>query len=172
MKSYAIILGSCDEDDRGAWHHQAELERQQFFIERNRSMDISELSTSKYLRKEDVNGEAVVTINRITKENVAVPGQPQKMRGVVHFLELEKGLVLNTTNREMLATFGRNTDGWCGNKVVLYVDEAVSFAGKIVGGLRLRPLNANRPQAASSKVAVAPARSAGTLSDLREDIPF
>ena len=103
-------------------------------------MKTSELTSSKYLKKEDFPKPALVTIRDVTKENVALPNQPKKERGVIHFEEYDKGMVLNSTNlkRTEKAMGSDDTDNWAGKKIVVYVDEEVEFGGEIVGGLRLR----------------------------------
>jgi hypothetical protein len=115
-------------------------------------MKVSELSTSKYLKQADVDKPQIVTITHVAKENVALPGQPKKDRGVVYFREHEKGVVLNTTNlRRLEQLFGGDTDLWVDAKVVLYVDTEVTYGGEQVGGLRLRKVPAAK---ASSKPSV------------------
>jgi hypothetical protein len=47
-----------------------------------------------------------------------------------------------------------NTDDWIGKQIVLFVDPSVSFAGKIVGGIRLR------------------APKGKTIAKAEDDVPF
>jgi hypothetical protein len=48
-------------------------------------------------------------------------------------------MVLNATNREILKrTFGDDTDLTIGKQIVVYVDPNISYAGKIIGGIRMR----------------------------------
>lgn len=103
-------------------------------------MKTSELTSSKYLKKEDFPDPVLVTIRIVTKENVALPNQPKKERGVIYFNEYDKGMVLNTTNlkRAEKACNSDDCDEWAGKKIVVYVDEEIEFGGEIVGGLRLR----------------------------------
>ena len=52
---------------------------------------------------------------------------------------------LNQGNLKLLVQhFGKKTSGWIGRTVILYWDENVSFAGQLVGGLRLRIPKAGR----------------------------
>jgi hypothetical protein len=105
-----------------------------------------ELSASKYLKQAGVDRPQVVTITHVAKENVALPGQPKKDRGVPYFREHEKGMVLNTTNlRRLEQLFDGDTDLWVDHKVVLFVDEEVTYAGEQVGGLRVRKVPATKP---------------------------
>ena len=102
---------------------------------------VNQMIPSTYLRKEDIDDEMVVTLGHVNLETM--PDSEQ--RWVLSFGETEKGLVLNNTSiRTLGSAFGEDTDDWVGRKVVLYVDPNVSFKGKVVGGLRLRPAK-NRP---------------------------
>jgi len=153
----AVVFGSCDDDDGGAWHHQTELERQQQ-LDRNLNMKSSELSNSRFLKQEDIDGDVSATIDRVVKENVAVPGKPETKKGVIYFAELAKPMVLNATNRKRLErAYGYETDDWLGRKVIVYVDPEVDFGGEVTGGLRLRVPKTSKEQAA--------------LTDLEDDIP-
>ena len=103
-------------------------------------MKTSELTASKYLKKDDFPEPALLTISEVKKENVAMPNQPKKERGVMYFEERDKGMVLNTTNlkRAEKALGSDDTDDWIGKKIVVYTDENVEFGGEMVGGLRVR----------------------------------
>lgn len=105
---------------------------------------ISDLKTSKYLKKDDVGDGVIVTINGLTRENVAMDGAEESMKYVLHFDELEKPMVLNSTNGQIIAKITGKTDDieieWVGKKIVLYNDPNISFAGKLTGGIRARAL--------------------------------
>lgn len=110
---------------------------------------VSEMISSKYLRKEDIDDDIIVTAKAVTLEDM--PGEDGDKRWVLTFRELGKGLVLNTTTiRTLEKAYGGDTDGWIGKKVTLYVDPNVSFRGQVVGGLRLRPM---RPKATPTPMA-------------------
>jgi len=99
---------------------------------------VTEMIESKFLRKEDIDDDIIVTIRGVKLEDM--PGDGNERRWVLSFRELPKGLVLNvTTIRVLDKAYGGDTDDWTGKKVVLYVDPNVSFKGQVVGGLRLRP---------------------------------
>lgn len=101
-------------------------------------MKVSEMITSKFLRKEDVDDDIVVTIKNLKLEDM--PGDSGDQRYVVYFRELPKGLCLNTTMIRVLEkAYGGDSDDWLGKRVTLYVDPSVSFKGQVVGGLRVRP---------------------------------
>jgi hypothetical protein len=129
------------------------------------TMKVSELSTSKYLKQGDISKPQVVTVTTVSKENVSVPGEPKKERGVIYFREFEKGMVLNTTNlRRLEQLYGGDTDLWVDQKVVLYVDQEVTYGGEQVGGLRLRKLPKPAPKRA--------AEPAGHFDDMPDDVPW
>lgn len=105
-------------------------------------MNISDLKTSKFLKKEDVGAGVLVTISSLTRENVAMEGADQDMKCAVHFEELDKPLVLNSTNGQIIAGITGYQDdiekNWIGQKIVLYTDPNISFNGRLVGGIRVR----------------------------------
>lgn len=96
---------------------------------------------SKYLKHQDLDGqEVVVTISHVTQEMLEQNGSKIK-RWVVHFQELDKGLVLNSTNGKTLCKV-LNTDemdNWKGQRVTLYEKDDVEFQGELVSAIRVRP---------------------------------
>lgn len=79
---------------------------------------VSEMIQSKFLRKEDIEDDLVVTCRDVKLENV--PGEVGEQRWVLFFRELPKGLVLNaTTIRVLEKAFGHDSDDWRGRKVTL-----------------------------------------------------
>jgi len=107
---------------------------------------VSEMIQSKFLRKEDLDDDVLVTIKRIALEDM--PGDDGERRWVAYFKELPKGLVLNvTTIRTLESALGGDTDDWIGARVTLFVDPGVQFKGKVVGGVRLRPHKAKKTTA-------------------------
>jgi hypothetical protein len=105
-------------------------------------MNLSDLKNSKFLKKEDVGAGVLVTISHITQENVAKDGADQETKAVMHFHELDKPLVLNSTNGQLIAGItGHDSDierNWIGARIVLYNDPTIQFGGRIVGGIRVR----------------------------------
>lgn len=116
-------------------------------------MNISELKTSRFLKKEDVGDGVIVTITNVTQENVAQEGAPAEMKWCAHFKEVDKPIVLNATNGLILATItgSEESDGWIGKRFELFNDLSVVFQGK-VGGLRFRKASAAQSQAADPAV--------------------
>ena len=103
-------------------------------------MNINEIRTSNYLKKEELKTPVLVTIESCKGENVALEGDKPDYKLVITFAELEKPLICNITNAETIATItgDEETDNWAGHKIVLWNDPAVSFQGKR-GGIRVRP---------------------------------
>lgn len=125
---------------------------------------IGEMMSSKYLKKEDVGQGALVTIAGVKKMNVAVEGADPEYKWTMSFQELDKPMVLNSTNIQLCAKAcnSEDTDEWIGRKVVLYDDPNVSYAGKLTGGIRIRAPR-NQP---------APAKPVSQFDDLASDVPF
>ena len=113
-------------------------------------MHVSALKESKFLKRTDVGSGALVTIRNLTQENVAKEGADPDMKWAIHFDEMDKPLILNSTNAQLIAQILKEeeTDGWTGQRIVLYDDPSVSFGGKLVGGIRVRaPKQAAKPGA-------------------------
>jgi len=105
-------------------------------------MNLNDIRTSKYLKKEDVGEGALVTIKSLSEQNVAKDGAEPDMKVVIQFEEFEKPMVLNSTNAQIIIQItGKDDDfenTWPGSKVVLYNEPNVSFGGKLTGGIRVR----------------------------------
>ncbi len=102
-------------------------------------MKIDQLLTSSYLKQSDVDGEILVTVKDIKKQNVARKDEDAEYKYVLFFNEYEKGLVLNATNiKRMGKACGDDTEDWMGQQVILYVDDTVEYGGNAVGGLRIK----------------------------------
>ena len=90
-----------------------------------------------YLKKEDVEGPITATVTNVWSEAVLNAGRKKL---VISFREIEKPLILNKTNIKRLARiFGTgDTTEWRG-PVTIYVEQGVEYAGRVVGGIRVRP---------------------------------
>lgn len=101
---------------------------------------IHEMKSSKFLKREDVGTGRGGIISGFSQENVAKEGAEPELKWCMHFSNIDKPLVLNTTNLTLLEKFlgSDNTDDWIGKRIILYDDPAVSFAGKLTGGIRVR----------------------------------
>lgn len=101
---------------------------------------IHEMKSSKFLKREDVGNGLGGIIESVSQENVAKEGVDPELKWCLHFSNIDKPLVLNTTNMTLIAKFlgSDNTDDWVGGKIILYDDPTVSFGGKLTGGIRIR----------------------------------
>jgi len=107
----------------------------------------SEMRDRKFLGKEDIGSGALVTIASCINKNTAMEGAPPEHKWCLTFHELDKPLVLNSTNIQVCEQIcgSDNTDEWIGKRIVLYVDPNVSYGGKLVGGIRVRKPKATAP---------------------------
>ena len=88
-----------------------------------------------YLRQEDLMEPVTVTIRHARAEQLQ---GDERSKLVLYFEELEKPLVVNTTNREQLkSSFGNRIITWIGQRITLYVDKNVTYAGRRMGGIRV-----------------------------------
>ena len=94
---------------------------------------------SQYIKKEDLPQPRRVTIQDVRLETIRGDGGEEE-KPVMFFCEAGvKPMVVNTTNWDACEyAYGPDTDGWLNKPVELYVDPGVLFAGKRVGGVRLR----------------------------------
>jgi hypothetical protein len=121
--------------------------------------NINDLKKSKFLTKIDVEPAILCTIRGYDSVNVAQEGAPPDEKWALHFNELDKPLVLNSTNGQIIAAFtgSEDFDGWIGKQVVLYFDPNVSFGGKLTGGIRCRaPKKKAAPPTTSATASAAP----------------
>jgi hypothetical protein len=130
----------------------------------------SDMRESKFLKQSDIGRGVLGTVDKVVQMNVAAEGVDPEMKWCLTFVELEKPLVLNSTNIQLAEKIFQSddTDHWRGKQVVLYVDPNVSYQGKLVGGIRLR---AKKVVAAPAPPPPAPPLPAtGEIYD--DDIPF
>jgi hypothetical protein len=98
------------------------------------------VGNAKYLKKEDIPSPVDTSILWIKEEEVTTPGKGTEKRFVLYFDGQKKGLVLNTANGETLEeiTGTDDTEEWADTPVQLWVDPEVTYAGKKIGGIRIR----------------------------------
>ena len=105
-------------------------------------------SESKYLAKDDV-GEAgkVLTIAGFAHADIG-QGADTERKAIINWKEDIKPMVLNKTNAERLKYIFKSDDPSTviGSVVNVYNDPMVEFAGKLVGGLRIRPAGTAQDQ--------------------------
>jgi len=132
---------------------------------------VNDLKQSRFLAQKDLEKPALVTISSYQEINVAKEGAEEDKRWALSFRELEKPLILNVTNGQIISAIAGSGDfdNWIGKKIVLYVDKNVSFGGQLVGGIRCRAPR-NQPQ----KPADEPEQSFEEQYDIppEEDIPY
>jgi hypothetical protein len=136
-------------------------------------MKTSQMSPSKYLKKEDFEKPRLFTIERFNKENVARQNEPDEYKWVMYFHGEQRGLVLNKNNlsRAALALGSDDTDDWIGKRIVAFHDPTVEFGGKLVGGIRLRAPKL-RAQAAAPPPPPPPEEDEFDEEDPDDDVPF
>ena len=102
-------------------------------------MDLRKAIGGRYLKSSDVDDPVLMTIRAVTWEEM----QDGEHKAVLWFKEDERGLVINTTNGNVLMEYlGTDTDAFSGREIVVYSADT-QFGGKDVKGLRLRrPKNA------------------------------
>ncbi len=125
----------------------------------------SEMRESKFLKQTDVGRGVMATVEGCVQMNVAKEGADPEMKWCLTFADLDKPLVLNSTNIQLCQRIcdSDDTDHWIGKKIVLYTDPNVSYAGKLVGGIRVR----------APKPSVMPAPAKAPVIEINDDdIPF
>ena len=101
---------------------------------------------SKYLKQEDVPQPMLVTIRGVEQVQVGRDDE-MTMKWAIYFHELDKPMTLNVSNIMTLEAYlGEETDAWKGKQTVVYVDPDVMYAGKRVGGIRLRAPKGQEPK--------------------------
>lgn len=102
--------------------------------------NVNDLKKSKYITQRDVDPPILVTIVGSKEANMALDGADPDYQWTLLFKEIDKPLVVNPTNGQLIQaiTGKENSDDWIGHKIILYVDPAISFRGKITGGVRCR----------------------------------
>jgi hypothetical protein len=114
-------------------------------------MKAGSMIESKFLKKEDLDYENgnLVTVADLDQQNVGLADGEEDLKWCMHFKEFKKPMVLNSTNIQLAtkALGTDETDEWIGKKLVIYVDDNVSFGGKLVGGIRIRKPRGQAPTA-------------------------
>lgn len=102
--------------------------------------NVNDLKTSKFLTKHDVEPPILVTIKSYEAMNVAMESQAEEIKWCLLFNEVDKPLVLNMTNGQLISAITGSGDfnHWIGKEIVLFNDKTVMFAGQLTGGIRVR----------------------------------
>lgn len=102
-------------------------------------MKIDQMFPRKYATGRDLAGKAVtLTIATVQREQVQLGRKPEP-KFVLRFENAEKGIILNRTMAEQIATItdSRETDKWKGHRVTLY-PQPMRVAGKDRVAIRFR----------------------------------
>ena len=133
-------------------------------------MKISSAFPSKYLRAADLDGRQVtVEIAHVELEEVGTGEEPKP---VLYFQGKAKGVVLNKTNANAVASaYGDDTDDWMGQNVVLF-SAHVDFQGRSVEAIRIKV--PPRKPVAKQAVTSGPRETSdvGSRPIMEDDIPF
>ena len=107
-------------------------------------MNVNEIlhSNSALLKKEDI-GKARPKVVISGTELTEFDGEKKL---VLKFQGKDKGLALNKTNLQILAAaFGAESDHWPGQMIEIWVDPYVTYAGRVVGGIKVTPQQSAPP---------------------------
>jgi hypothetical protein len=122
--------------------------------------DLDEAYGSRFLGVTDIGDKKIRTkIVKVRKEEVKDRDSGRMKKKVLVFFEnLDKGLVLNVTNKNVLVdALGKAPANWIGASVGIKVDPDVGFAGKKTGGVRLKVLlPPTQPAGAAAKPTAPP----------------
>ncbi len=109
-------------------------------------MKISKYRNSKWLTKEDVDAltpeQRRTVVTKVEEDEVG-----EVLKPVTYFKGIVKGWPTNMTGLEVLAELSGSpdTEDFVGVKVEVFVDPDVRYAGKRVGGIKLRPIPSKLP---------------------------
>lgn len=104
-------------------------------------MKLKDLYPSRFLKAEDITdegGEVRALIKSVKIEELQDPERGKEDKPVVYFLRIDKGLVLNKTNAEIIGeAYTDETDNWPGKEVLLVTERVTAF-GKTAPAIRIR----------------------------------
>jgi hypothetical protein len=101
-------------------------------------MNINDVYPSRWLKASDLSGDTTVTIKSVKAESVGKGNDAKDNRAVAYFNELEKGCVLNVTNKNTIVNlYGLLTEQWIGKRITLFATE-VDYQGSQILAIRVR----------------------------------
>ena len=125
-------------------------------------MKINEAFPSNYLKAADLQDrEVTVTMADVKMEKLGDDNRP-----VLYFKGKEKGLVLNKTNANNIASrYGDDTEEWFGQQITLY-PAMVDFQGRSTEAIRVRiPKPSSQRDRVMAESPQAPAQGQGIYDD-------
>ena len=97
-------------------------------------MNINDSFPSNYIKAGDLQGQA----RRLVMERIESEEIGDDIKPILYFQGAKKGLVLNKTNANLIASaYGPETDGWIGKEIELFPTQT-EFRGQTVDCLRVR----------------------------------
>lgn len=102
-------------------------------------MKMSDAFPSRFMGKDDIKRETTLHIALVEMQNIGSAREIEE-KPVIEWQEPDaKPFICNATNWETIAdAYGPESDDWKGKALVIYLDPSIKFAGKRVGGLRVK----------------------------------
>lgn len=107
--------------------------------------NVNDLKKSNFLTQRDVAHPMLVVIESFEEVNVARDGAEPDIRWAVNFRGIDKPMILNSTNGQIIAAIAgsEDSDDWIGKQIVVYQEQNIFFGGRRVGGIRVRAPKTN-----------------------------
>lgn len=137
--------------------------------------DLDAAYGSKFLSAVDLGDRKIrTTISKVRNGKVKDRETGEtKPKLLVFFESIDKALVLNATNKNVLVdALGKAPVGWIGASVGILNDPNVTFAGKRTGGLRLKFLAPPAKPAAAASTSKPATAATPPWSDEKDDPGF
>ena len=131
-------------------------------------MKMTELHPSNYLKAGDLDEDFTLTMKGIKMEGMKDSEGNEEDKPVLYFREVDKGLVLNATNKKRILAMhpAEDTDEWIGKQVTL-TKEWVEAFGKSDWAIRVKVQPPQRkPAPAPQKPAPKP------VAESSDEVPF
>ena len=129
-------------------------------------MRMRDALAGRYLSGDDLDGEVIVTIDRVVMESFRDPRTRQESsKPVMYFQRAKRGLIINRTNwRTVADLYGDESDNWVGKRIAL-VSMMVDAYGKQTKAVRVRPTRPPEPRTRNDVPVAEPADSPASLPD-------
>jgi len=100
----------------------------------------------------DPGQDKILTISKVTQEEVVNGDGKKDTVPVVHFAEDEKPFIVNVTNSKAIdqAAGSHYIEDWIGKKIALYVTQVKAF-GTVTDAVRVRPVAPKKPALDSAR---------------------